>query len=394
MADKTHIVIFAKGDATWLGGRQYSLNLLRALIANRDESDAYDISVLVKGKDELDHYKPFRAELRECALIERVCEDFTLSNRVRWKIKRTVFGWTNPQYEEPLLRMGATFAYPLCSARVPSASWIPDFQYYNFPDAANSSDRVERRLEAAGIVEKAQRIVLSSACAERDCHMVFPQTAGRTAVLQFRVFAESQWSVVNPLETMRKYNLPERFVLISNWLVPTKNHSFVLDSLAQVPDAERQSMHVVCTGDIYDYRNPGFYNSFLNRIHTLGLRDRVSILGVIPKHDQIQLLRASIAYLQPSLHEGWNTGVEEAHLFGKAILLSDIPVHREQAPPRTTYFNPRDPNDLSGKLRELFGLREASHSSTAAERAAVVAYHDLQLEFARSFLTICNRDLT
>lgn len=391
MADKTHIVIVAKGDATWLGGRQYSLNLLRALIANRHEGDTYDISVLVKGKDELDHYEPFRPELRECADIERVCEDWTLSNRVRWKIKRTFFGWANPQIEEPLLRRGATFAYPLSCAKVPSADWIPDFQYYNFPDAASASDRVERRVEADRIVKSAQRIVLSSACAERDCHMVFPQTAGRTAVLRFRVFADSQWFAMDPLETKRKYNLPDRFVLISNWLVPTKNHGFVLEALAKVPDAERRLMHVVCTGDIYDYRNPGFYNTFLNRIHTLGLHGQVSVLGIIPKADQIQLLRNSVGYLQPSLHEGWNTGVEEARLFGKAIMLSDIPVHREQAPLRATYFNPRDPNDLAAKLRGLFGAHESPLPNAEAERAAAVAYRGLQLEFARAFLSICNQ---
>jgi len=388
VVDKPHIVIVAKGGSTWLGGRQYSLNLVRALIANRDERDRYDISVLVKGERELTHYKTLRTELRECADIETLREDWTLSNRVRWKIKRTFLGWTNPQFEELLLRTGATFAYPVSVARIPSADWIPDFQYYNFPDAASRADRLERKIEADRIVRDAQRIVLSSSCAEQDCHKVFPQTIGRTAVVQFRTYADSSWFAADPLEICRKYNLPKRFVLISNWLVPTKNHKFVLDALAEIPHADRRSMHVVSTGEIYDYRNPDFYNTFLNKIHTLGLRDQISVLGVIPKEDQIQLLRASIAYLQPSLHEGWNAGVEEAHLFGKAIMLSDIPVHREQAPPRATYFDPCDPSDLAGKLRQLFDSVEASPSSKEAEHMAAAAYHELQIKFAKTFLSI------
>jgi hypothetical protein len=390
MADKPHIVISAGGDATWLGGRQYALNLLRALIANRAEGSAYDISVLARGKNELAYYEPLRSKLRECADIEALSEGWTFRNRVRWKIKRSFYGWVNPQVEELLFRMNASFVYPVSIAKIPSADWIPDFQYYNFPDAASSSDRADRKMEAARIVQYAQRIVLSSACAEQDCHMIFPQAIGRTTVLQFRAFAASSWFEVDPQETRKKYNLPERFVLISNWLVPTKNHGFVLESLAKVPHADRRSMHVVCTGPIYDYRNPDFYNTFLNKIHTFGLRDQVSVLGVIPKADQIQLLRACTAYLQPSLHEGWNTGVEEARLFGKVIMLSDIPVHCEQAPPRATYFNPCDPNDLAAKLRELFGSCEVSSWSMETERISVSGYRDLQLKFGQTFLRLGN----
>jgi glycosyltransferase involved in cell wall biosynthesis len=388
MNTRPHIVIFAKGTSTWLGGRQYTLNLLRALIANRDENDSYDVSVLVRGRNELPHYESIRSKLRECADIEPLMAGWTFSNRVRWKIKRTFFGWINPQVEELLFRMGASFAYPLSIAKIPSADWIPDFQYYNFPDAASRTDRVERKIEAVRIVRDAQRIVLSSACAERDCNKVFPQTIGRTTVLHFRAFAEPSCFEGDPLQTVRKYNLPDNFAMISNWLVPTKNHGLVLEALAKVPAAERRPIHIVCTGEIYDYRNPDFYNTFLNRIHTLGLRDKVSMLGIIPKEDQIQLLRAATAYLQPSLHEGWNTGVEEARLFGKTIMLSDIPVHREQNPPTAIYFNPRDPDDLAKKLKELFG--SVSTRDSESERIATLAYRELQVRFAHAFLSVGN----
>jgi glycosyltransferase involved in cell wall biosynthesis len=389
-ADKPHIVIVSKGGSAWLGGRQYTLNLLRALIANRGGKNSYDVSVLVREKGELAQYVPFRSELRECTDIEPLLDNWTLRNRARWKIKRSVLGSTNPRAEEMLLRIGATFAYPIGVAKIPSADWIPDFQYYNFPDAASAADRAERKIEAAVIVRDAQRIVLSSACVEQDCHKVFPQTVGRTAVVHFRAFADQSWFEADPLSISRKYNLPERFALISNWFVPTKNHGVVLEALAKVPAEERRSMHIVCTGELYDYRNPDFYNRLLNKIHTLGVHGQISILGIIPKADQIQLLRASTAYLQPSLHEGWNTGVEEARMFGKAIILSDIPVHREQAPPSATYFDPRDPYELAGKLRKLFNSPDVPPWSPESERNAVHAYQNLQLKFAQTFLTIGN----
>jgi glycosyltransferase involved in cell wall biosynthesis len=387
---KQHIVIVAKDGSSWLGGRQYSMNLVKALIDYRGQGEDYDVSVLFKGRDQLEHYEAIRSELRACENSEQLLEPFTLGNRARWKLKRTFNGWTNPQLEEPLLRMGATFAYPVSSAIIPSADWIPDFQYHYYPDRMRAAEIVTRQGQFADIVARSQRIVLSSECAERDCRTLFPASVGRTAVLQFRVYAEPEWIASDPMHVVAKYHLPVNYALISNWLLPTKNHSFVLDALAQVPDSERSSMHIVCTGDIYDFRNPGFYNKFLNRIHALGLHNQVSILGVIPKHDQIQLLRAARFYLQPSLFEGWNTGVEEAHLFGKQILLSDIPVHREQIPPRATYFDPHDAHILAEKLRIMFRTGTAATDRIEKERAAFASYAVHQRNFGKTLLAICS----
>jgi glycosyltransferase involved in cell wall biosynthesis len=389
MPEKPHIVIVARGGSGWLGGRQYAINLVRALITNREDIDAYDVSVLVKGADELVHYEALRPNLRVAADTGSLFRPWTLNNRVRWKIKRTFQGWTNPRLEEPLFALGATFAYPISSAVVPSADWISDFQYHYFPDRMSAAEIGDRKAEFSYIVEHAQRIALSSFCAERDCHLLYPSSKERTNVLQFRAFAEDRWMTADTDKTLKQYHLPDRFALVSNWLLPTKNHCFVLDALAEVPPAERRNMHIVFTGDIYDYRNPGFYNSFLNRIHKLGLREQVSHLGVIPKHDQIQLLRAATAYLQPSLFEGWNTGIEEARLFGKRMLLSDIPVHREQSPQRATFFDPSDPTDLADKLRDQFGSPESEHQPRVGhESIAMEDYQRLQREFAQSFLSI------
>ena len=386
MADKPHIVIMSKGGRYWTGGRQYTLNLLEALIRARREPGEFDVSVLLDNKSELPHYEGLRSQLRTCADSDSVQLPFTLARKAQWRFQRTVLGWVNPRIEEALDRIGATFTYPLRSTRLPSADWIPDFQYKHFPDGSNPAEIAGRKQDFAACVRLARHIVLSSAHAEGDCHELFPQSLGRTSVLRFRVFADPAWLTPDPLDTVRRYHLPQRFVLISNALIPTKNHGLVLEALATLPAAERSDVHVVCTGDLYDYRNPGFYNGFIARIHELGVRDQVSVLGLIPKQDQTQLLRASLAYLQPSLFEGWNTGVEEAHLFGKPILLSDIPVHREQLPPRSIFFDPRNATDLAARMKEVFAAPDLVGFDASTERRSLDSYGLLRRDFARDFL--------
>ena len=390
MAERAHIVIVATGGSFWLGGLQYSKNIIEALTRFRGTLGDYAVSVVAANAAEMQSFAELAPSLRTVTNLQDMQAPYSLVNRVRWRGKRMA-GAIVPRLDEALARMGATFAYPIASRHVNSADWIADFQYAHHPDKMSAEEIAARERQFGGAVRHAMRIALSSAHAQEDCLRLFPQSRGRTSVLPFRVFARDEWRSGDPAATVAKYNLPPHFALVSNWLLPTKNHALALEAVARIPAAERSGLHLVCTGDIYDYRNPGFYNSFFNTIHKLGLRDHVSVLGIIPKHDQIQLLRAATLYLQPSLFEGWNTGVEEARLFGKRIVLSDIPVHREQNPPRATFFDPHDAGDLAAKLRETFGSTHAGDGRDA-EQAAAEAYARLQRTFAATFLALTNSD--
>ena len=54
--------------------------------------------------------------------------------------------------------------------------------------------------------------------------------------------------------------------------------------------------------------------------------------------------------INPSLFEGWSTTVEEAKLFDKKMILSDIKVHNDQAVKNTLFLAPILPksNDHDG----------------------------------------------
>ncbi|MEW6402816.1 MAG: glycosyltransferase, partial [Chloroflexota bacterium] len=94
--------------------------------------------------------------------------------------------------------------------------------------------------------------------------------------------------------------------------------------------------------------------TLLARVSTLSLHGNLRILGRVPEEHLYQLMRRSLAILQPSLFEGWNTSVEEAKSLGKTVILSDIPVHREQSPPGARYFHPDDASTLAKILIDIY----------------------------------------
>ncbi|RWM80807.1 MAG: glycosyltransferase [Mesorhizobium sp.] len=83
--------------------------------------------------------------------------------------------------------------------------------------------------------------------------------------------------------------------------------------------------------------------------HRLGSHFRH--LGLIPYDDVVALIGAADYLLNPSHFEGWSTTVEETKSLGTPMLLSDIPLHREQAP-ESLFFAPDSAEALAQRLLE------------------------------------------
>src|SRR5690606_1228173 len=83
---------------------------------------------------------------------------------------------------------------------------------------------------------------------------------------------------------------------------------------------------------------------------SLGLGERARFLGFLPRTDQLALMAGAAAVIQPSLCEGWSTAIEDAKALGRAVLASDIAVHREQIGQNVDFFSPDNPRSLADLL--------------------------------------------
>ena len=85
---------------------------------------------------------------------------------------------------------------------------------------------------------------------------------------------------------------------------------------------------------------------------------RVHILGLVPKLDQIALLRGALAVVQPTAFEGGPGGgaVFDAVALGVPSLVSAIPVNREIEEHVTHYFPLDDVPALAAAMREVLTL--------------------------------------
>jgi glycosyltransferase involved in cell wall biosynthesis len=113
-----------------------------------------------------------------------------------------------------------------------------------------------------------------------------------------------------------------------------------------------QHIHLVCTGELIDYRFPEYANELRQLLKQLGIERQVHLLGYISKQEQVLLMQKAIAVLQPTLFEGGPGGgvVYEALARNKYVVLSDIPVNQEIEDERCVFFEAGNPKDLAQKL--------------------------------------------
>ncbi|MDL2279863.1 glycosyltransferase family 4 protein [Desulfovibrio sp. OttesenSCG-928-G11] len=252
---------------------------------------------------------------------------------------------------------------------VPSLSWIPDFQHIHLPSLFSEEEIQSRNKIFSDFARHARGILLSSECAARDFARLYPAAVNKCHTLPF-VACMAAGLLPEKSEIFTRYGLDEEFFLLPNQVWVHKNHRLVAAAL-RILRSRGPCPLVVCTGATTDYRNPDFFNELSAFTRQCGLEDRMRFLGSIPFSHVNLLMRESIAIINPSLFEGWSTTVEEAKSLGKAILLSDLPVHREQAPERGRFFDVEDAEGLAALMsmtvKEQNPLAERLFLEAAAE---------------------------
>ncbi len=267
---------------------------------------------------------------------------------------------------------------------VPWATWITDFQHRRLPSMFTSAEVGSRDRVYRSLAADAGAVVLSSEDARSDFERFAPESAHKARVVRFVVPIADDVYAADGSVTVDKYHLPEKFFYMPNQLWKHKNVEVVLDALA-ILKGEGHPAAIVHTGGLVDYRDPLYASHVLGRIAEAGVHDALVMLGLVPRADLMNLYRQSVAVLQPSRFEGWSTSVEECKSLGKRVVLSDLPVHREQSPPAASYFPPDSAAALADRLREVWAAADAG-PDLPLEREARAALPDRFAEFGRTFV--------
>ena len=390
------IALFNQYDQRWVAGTEYIRNIVFGLSnLSPEEQNALEINLITRIKSDDSLRKRTESCRGKVHIIEDILRPETVWKKSKWKAAGIFLNRPYYRYEDFLKYQEFDFIYPYVSScddalSRNSAAWISDFQHKYLPRNFSRTEVLIRDRYFALIARCASTVVLSSRCAQEDFHTFFPKAAANSIVLSFKTVPAREWLEGTPVDVQCKYSLPERFFIVSNQVWQHKNHLAILEAMRLLKSEGIQPI-TVWTGHLVDYRSPGYYKRIIKTIREYELERQVFILGLIPKVDQMQLMRRSIAVIQPSLFEGWSTVVEEARCIGKPIILSDIPVHIEQDPPNSSYFDHSSPDSLA-QIMAQWWKSLSSGPNTGQEATAKGKNITDVLAFAKKFLKIARKN--
>jgi len=381
------IAVSATEFIGWGGGRDFITGIISALFSVAQRYDwKVDLLVTESTTGVLQRSLPFYRKALTTLMQGRLPDDFfPTGNRNREReATRTMLREMNPYVKvvfvpTPLDRQLIQHKYdvviPILDGRtarltVPWVGYIYDFQHRYFPEFFRPEDVQARDNLFHYNVTHARSVIVNSKAAREDIKRFIPDATSRIFTLPWAPRPVREWLEDDP-SLLTPYNLPTRYLAMCSQFWVHKQHLTALQALKLLHLTPSLSdVHLVCTGETEDHRFPEYFQQIRTFINDNHLNDRVHFLGYIPKRDQIEILKHSLALLQPTLFEGGPGGgaVYDAAAVGTPCIISDIPVNLEIQDASVRFFRARDAEHMASQIIDL--LRERPDRPSAEELLA------------------------
>lgn len=330
---------------TWMGGVIYVINLVKTL-DYLDDEDKPEIFLFYSHDlaGFLDEFKyPYLTKI-----------EWKFYPVVKGTIKSLIVG-KNVFYDELIAQYSLDAVYPAKNfpvknkTRAKVVAWYADLQHKYYPEFFSKMTLLHRTIRVYFMLRNASDLIVSSQAVKDDFYKFYKLREN----LKLHVFhftsVNNDYRELNIDDLRAKYNLPEKYWLVSNQFHKHKNHKVLLLALAELKKAGIKK-HIAITGKFPKASDSPYLAELYNIIEDNQLQNQISLLGIIPREDQIQIMRHCQAVLQPSLFEGWSTVIEDAISLQVPVIASNLPVNIEQLEDKGVYFHPDDYRELAAIL--------------------------------------------
>lgn len=246
---------------------------------------------------------------------------------------------------------------PVCN--LPTAAfpcgWVGyayDFQHRYFPHFFTEKDLAQRDQHFLRMLTEAPAVVVNSRAVAADAQRFVPSLTARIFALPFAPAPQPAWKDAQP-GVLEKYGVKAPFFLISNQFWLHKDHRTAFAAFRKIAETNAD-VSLICTGSTDDPRDPQYFPKLMEEIRGWGVEKRLRILGLIPKRDQIEIMKNAVAVVQPTLFEGGPGGgsVYDAVALGTHCLVSDLPVNRELDCGEISFFPVGNVDVLAEQMRQ------------------------------------------
>jgi len=146
----------------------------------------------------------------------------------------------------------------------------------------------------------------------------------------------------------KKYDLPERYILMVGSIESRKNAITLLKAFAMLPNNARPGLVLVGKGTTY-------LDQVKSTIAALNIEKEVALIHHAAFSDLPAIYQGATVFAYPSLFEGFGIPIIEAIESGIPVLISKGSCFAEAGGPHAWYADPQLPEEWASLLKEILG---------------------------------------
>lgn len=242
--------------------------------------------------------------------------------------------------------------------KIPYIVSVPDIMYKYYPGFPEYSfrKRITNNLVYGCAIKHSVLNVVDSLYGLEDLRKFFNTPQENIRVIPYippgyiyRLKNMSQEIINNSL---KKYNLPKKFIFYPAQFWFHKNHLRLIKALKLVKENKATKISLVLVGD--PGANNENYKKVVSFIEKAGLKKQVFILGYVLDQEMVALYKKALALVFPTLIGPTSIPPLEAMVLGTPVMCSNLFAMPEQIGGAGLFFNPFNPEDMAEKIYQLW----------------------------------------
>lgn len=267
---------------------------------------------------------------------------------------------------------------------------IFDLAFLKFKDMFKSRDLHQLILWTKISVKKASHIITISKNTEKDLIKEYGVSGNKITVAypgydREKFSPPSQIKAVKVDGIKKKYKTGDNYIIYIGTIQPRKNLIKLIEAFSKI---EINNLKLVIVGKTQGLGKQGWmFEETLNAPKRFRIEDKVLFTGFVPTQELPYLLTGSLAFILPSLYEGFGIPVLEAMATGTPVLVSNVSSLPEVVGKAGLMFDPRSSTQIEQAIRTIVSdsnLRQ-KYSKLALKRAKKFSWQKMARETLKVF---------
>ncbi len=204
---------------------------------------------------------------------------------------------------------------------------IFDLSFLHFPELFTKKDLWQLKNWTKFSVENADHVITISKFSKSDIVKQYKLTEEKITV----AYPGFNMDVFHPVndqakirKILKKFKIGDNYLIYIGTIQPRKNLVRLIEAFARVAK-EISGLELVIVGKTKGEGREGWmYEDILQTPKSLGIEEKVKFLGFVQTEDLGLLLSGALAFVQPSLWEGFGIPVVEAMATGTPVIVSNV----------------------------------------------------------------------